>query len=122
MHRTLALLFAVVALAVAAGKTYTFRLNEPAVVGATELKPGEHTLQIVDRNAFIIDGKPATRTPVKVETANEKFLRTSVIINTGGAKARIEEISLGGSNTKLVVASPAADAGAGSGTAAGASN
>jgi hypothetical protein len=122
MHRTLALLFAAVALAVAAGKTYTFTLYDPAMAGATELKPGEHSLQIVDGNAFIVDGKPATRTPVKVETANEKFSRTSILVNTGGGKRRIEEISLGGSNTKLVVAMPAADAGAGSSSAAGASN
>jgi hypothetical protein len=122
MHRTLALLFAVVALAVAAGKTYTITLNRPTTAGATELKAGEHQLRLVDGNAFIIDGKPDTRTPVKVETVNEKFSHTSVILYVGSGKTRITEVSLAGSNTKLVVAEPGVGAGSGANGATGANN
>jgi len=121
MHRTLPLFFAAVTLAVCAGKTYTFTLFQPTMVGATELKPGEHRLQL-DGNAFVIDGKAATRTPVKVETVNEKYNQTSVRIDSGGGKARIEEVRLGGSNTRLVVSAPGAGGGAGSSGVSGASN
>lgn len=119
MKRILPLFFAAVAIAVCAGKTYTFTLLHPTVVGATELKPGEHRLQL-DGNAFIVDGKPGTRTQVKVETANEKFNQTAVRVDTAGDKARIQEIRLGGSSTRLVVESGAG--GAGSSGATGATN
>jgi hypothetical protein len=120
MHRTLPLFFAAVALAVCAGKTYTITLHSPAVAGATELKPGEHTVQLVDGNAIVIDGKTDTRTPVKVETANRKFDETSVRIDSDGGKAHIREIRLGGSTTRLVVAESVSASGASG--AAGASN
>jgi len=104
MHRTLALFLTVVALGVCAGKTYTMKLQSPAVVGNTELKAGEYTVQLVDQNTVVIDGKASTRTPVKVETVKEKFDRTSVRVDTSAGKARVLEIRLGGTTTKLVVA------------------
>jgi hypothetical protein len=122
MHRTLPLFFAVVTLAVCAGKTYNFTLQNPTVAGATELKPGAHTLQLVDGNAFVVDGKAETRTPVKVETVNEKYSQTSVRIDSEGGKARILEVRLGGSKTRLVVAAPGTVAGSGSNGGSGASN
>jgi hypothetical protein len=120
MHRTLPLFFAVAALAFCAGKTYTFTLLQPAVVGTTELKPGEHRLML-DGNIFVVDGKADTRTTVKVETVSEKFNQTSVRTDSSGGKPRIQEIRLGGSSTKLVVAESGSgsSAGAGSGGSSG---
>jgi hypothetical protein len=110
MHRTLPLFFAVVALAVCAGKSYTITLFSPATVGNNELKAGEYRVQIVDQNALVIDGKGDTRTAVKVETVKEKFSNTSVRIDTTDGKARVQEIRLGGTNTKLVIAAPSTNA------------
>jgi hypothetical protein len=118
MKRIFALFFAAATLAFCAGKTYTFTLLQPAVVGATELKPGEHRLML-DGNIFVVDGKAATRTTVKVETVNEKFNQTSVRTGSDGGKSRIQEIRLGGSNTKLVVAESGAGSGAGPGSGGG---
>ncbi len=111
MQRIFPLFLAAAAIAVCAGKTYTITLNEPAVAGATELKAGEHRVQLVDGNAVIIDGKAGSRTPVKVETAGDKYSETTVRLDSEGGKARIREIRLGGSNTKLVIGESGAGAG-----------
>jgi hypothetical protein len=105
------LFFAAVALAVCAGKTYTITLYNPATVGNTELKPGDYKVELVDQNAVIINGKTDTRTPVKVETVKEKFAQTSVRTTVSDGKTRVQEIRLGGTNTKLVVTEPSTNAG-----------
>jgi hypothetical protein len=111
MYRSIALFFAVVALAVCAGKTYTITLLGPATVGSTDLKAGEHRVTMLDQNTVVIDGKADSKTTVKVETAKDKYDRTSIRVNTGDGKSRVQEIRLGGTATKLVIADPGANAG-----------
>ena len=119
MQRILALMLAAAAIAVCAGKTYTITLHQPALAGSTELKAGDHRVQLVDGNAVVIDGKAAVRVPVKVETAGEKYAETTVRIEGGEGKARLMEIRLGGSTTKLVLGASGDKAGS-SPSAAGA--
>jgi hypothetical protein len=103
MIRKVLLSFAVVALAAVAGtKSYTVNLFEPAVLGGTELKPGEYKVEVVDQKAVIRNGKLHGEFPVKVETSGSKYGATSVRFSNGDGKLHIREIQIGGTSTKLV--------------------
>jgi hypothetical protein len=110
MQRTLLSFVAVAALAFCAEKTYTVTLFSPATAGNTELQPGTYKVQIVDQKAILLHGKSDARIAVTVETEKEKFNDTSVRIDKADGKARLQEIRLGGTNTKLVIAEPATSA------------
>jgi hypothetical protein len=94
-------LFAFAAMAMAAGKTYTVKLYEPAMLGTTELKPGEYRVEVTDQKAVLKSGKVQKEADVKVETADSKFDTTTVRLSSG-TKPQIQEIRLGGTRTKLV--------------------
>ena len=95
--------FAFVGLAIASAKTYSLNLMTPAVLGGTELQPGEYRLEVADQKAVIRAGKVEVQAAVKVETASAKYSRTSVLLAESGGKMRIAEICIGGTTTKLVL-------------------
>jgi hypothetical protein len=91
-----------IAAAVASAKSYTVNLMQPAMFGSVELKPGEYKVEVNDQTAVIRNGKVHGETAVKVENVESKFDTTTIRYDTGGAKAKIQEIRLGGTKTKLV--------------------
>src|ERR1039457_6942542 len=106
--------FLVAGLAVASASSYTVKLFEPAMVGTTELKPGEYRIEVNDQKAVIRQGKVQAESPVKVDEGDTKFASTVVrYVNNADGKARIQEIRIGGTKTKLVFTTenPAAAAG-----------
>lgn len=95
-------LVAFAGMALAAGKSYPVTLYGPAMVGNTELKAGEYRVEIENDKAIIKSGKKTQKeAPVKVENSDEKYPTTSVRLS-GGEKKQIQEIRIGGTNTKLV--------------------
>ncbi len=95
--------FATLALAIASAATnYKVTLFQNSTIGGTELKPGEYKLEVNDNKVVVKSGKKTIEADVKVETANEKFGATSVRYNTADGKNQVQEIRLGGTNTKLV--------------------
>lgn len=88
-------------MALAAGKSYTMKLYAPAMVGNTELKAGEYRVEVENDKAVIKSGKTQKEATVKVEAADSKYSSTSVRLG-GGEKPQIQEIRLGGTNTRLV--------------------
>ena len=95
--------FLVAGLAAASARTYTVSLFETAMVGATELKPGEYKIEVNDQKAVIRKGKVQTESPVKVEEGDTKFAATVVRYNNNAdGKVRIQEIRIGGTKTRLV--------------------
>jgi hypothetical protein len=95
--------FLVAGLAVASARSYTISLFEPAMVGSTELKPGNYKLEVNDQTAIIRQGKIQTESPVKVEEGDTKFDTTVVrYVPSADGKAHIQEIRIGGTKTKLV--------------------
>jgi hypothetical protein len=88
-------------MALAAGKSYTVTLYGPAMVGNTELKAGEYRVEVDHDKAVIKSGKTQKEATVKVETAESKYTNTTVRLGAG-EKPQIQEIRLGGTNTKLV--------------------
>ena len=102
MKRIFLFSFLVAGLAVASAKSYTVHLFQSAMVGTTELKPGEYQVEVVDQKAVIRNGKIESEAPVKVETNDAKYDSTTVRFSNGDGKMHIQEIRLGGTKTKLV--------------------
>jgi hypothetical protein len=96
--------FATLALAVAsAASSYRVTLFQPSFVAGTELKPGDYKVTLKDDNkAVISSGKTSVEATVKTETAESKFSSTTVRYSNGDGKYKLQEIRLGGTNTKLV--------------------
>ena len=103
MIKRLAVVFAIVALGVAAAETYKVTLFQPTVVQGKELKPGQYKLDLKNNVLVIADGKESVETTVKVETSNQKFSTTSIRYATADGKFTIQEIRLGGTRTRLVI-------------------
>lgn len=94
-------IFATVAIASAAS-SYRVTVFEPSVINGTEVKPGEYKIEVKDSTAVITRGKQVIEAPVKIESAPSKFSATSVRYTNGNGKQSVDEIRLGGTNTKLV--------------------
>jgi hypothetical protein len=99
------LTFATLAVAVAsAASSYKVTLFQPSIVAGKELQPGVYKVELKEGTAVLSKGKESVEAPVKTETADTKFGSTSVRYRNGDGKFRIEEIRIGGTNTKLVFA------------------
>lgn len=102
MRQKLLLAFAIAGLAVASAKTYTITLYQNSSINGTELKAGDYKVEVKDQKAVIKAGKVSVEAPVKVESEDKKFASTTVRYATDGGKNSVQEIRLGGTNTKLV--------------------
>ena len=102
MKSKLLLAFAVIGLAVASAKSHTVTLYTPALVGSTELKPGSYTLEVQDSKAVLRNGKVRVEADVKVETNGTRYATTTVRFAEANGKMKIQEIRLGGANTRIV--------------------
>ena len=103
MIRKIALILVAAGLAVAAGRSYSVTLFEKATFGSTELAPGDYKIEVADQKAIIRQGKIQSESAVKVEESASKYDSTSVRLTNKDGKARIEEIHLGGTKTKLIM-------------------
>ena len=92
------------ALVTASAASHRITLFQPSVVSGTELKPGDYKLEHSDSKVVISKGKQSVEAQVKVESGDSKFSATSVRYANAGGKYRVQEIRLGGTNTKLVFA------------------
>ncbi len=104
MTKKILMLFAVLGLAaMASAKSYSITLFEPSMVGPTELKPGQYTLELKDQKVIFHSGKETYEATVKVENADSKYASTSVRYSNGDGKYHVQEIHLGGTTMRLVV-------------------
>jgi len=97
------LAFLVVALGAVSAKTYKVTFYQPAVVGNTELRPGDYKLDLQDTKVVLKGERVAAESAVKIETAGSNFPATTVRYTTTDGKTRVQEIRLGGTNMKLVL-------------------
>ena len=102
MLKNLLICLVTVALVTASAATYRVTLFQPSVVNGTELAPGDYKLELKDTQIVLSKGKATAQANVRVETAEAKFSSTSVRYTNGDGKFKIQEIRLGGTNTKLV--------------------
>lgn len=102
MFRNIMVAFVLFAVALAwAANGYKVNLQKPAIVGGTEIKAGEYKLELNDGKAMLINGKTSVEADVKVETNPNKFDRTSACCLGEDGKYRLQEIRVGGTNTKV---------------------
>ena len=102
MIRTFAFFLMMAAAALASAKSYTVNLLSPATINGVELQPGEYKVDVNDQTAVIHRGKVRSETPVKVESGENKYDSTTVRLDNSAGKAKIQEIRIGGTKTKLV--------------------
>lgn len=95
-------LFLTVSLMVASAATYNVTLFQPSVVSGTELKPGDYKLTVEDGKAMIVKGKEKVEAAVKLENGDTKNSSTSVRYINENGKMKVQEIRLGGTNTRVV--------------------
>ena len=104
--------FAITALVFAAaalGETaHRITLDKPAVVNGTELKAGEYKVEINGEKVTISNKKTSVDTSARIETAAEKYRSTTVCCLGDNGKYNLQEIRLGGTNQKLIVAAETA--------------
>ena len=100
-----ALVFAAAALGATA---HRITLDKPAIVNGTELKAGEYKLEINGAKVTISNKKTSVDTSARIETAAEKYRSTTVCCLGDNGKYNLQEIRLGGTNQKLIVAAETA--------------
>jgi hypothetical protein len=103
MFPKIVLALSTVALAMASSAgNYRITLLQPSLVHGTELKAGDYKLEVDNDKAVFRNGKKEMEAPVKVESGDEKFSRTTFKYNQAEGKYQLQEIRIGGSHTKLV--------------------
>jgi hypothetical protein len=101
--------FALAALA-ANPNNFKVTLNHPTWVGGKLLKPGEYKIQVDGTKAMLKGDKESAETAVKMETGDKKYDSTTLNVRSNGDKNQLEDIRVGGSNTKIVFQSGSAAA------------
>jgi hypothetical protein len=98
-------IFALLGAAFASAKSYNVTLFQPAMVGDVQLAPGDYKLDVVGDKLVFKGGKSVVAaSPVKQETGDTHYLTTTVRFDNSAGKMRIQEVHLGGTSTKLVLA------------------
>lgn len=95
-------LFLTIGLVCASAATYQVTLFQPSLVAGKQLKPGDYKLVLEDSKAIIQKGKDKVEASVKVQQGETRFASTSVRYADDNGKLKVQEIRLGGTNTKLV--------------------
>jgi len=96
-------------LGILSAKSYSITLTNPTQAGDVQLKAGDYRMKVEGGMAVFSDvnSNKQFSVPVTVENSDSKFNDTAVITTNQGGVDRIQEIDLGGSHTKLEVATPA---------------
>ncbi|MBI4890455.1 MAG: hypothetical protein HY821_07495 [Acidobacteria bacterium] len=95
-------LFLTIAMVCASAASYSVTLFQPSQVGGKDLKPGEYKLTVDKDKAIISQGKDKVEAQVKLESADTKYSTTTVRYADENGKSKVQEIRLGGTNTKVV--------------------
>jgi hypothetical protein len=72
------------------------------MLGTIELAPGHYSVDVADMKAVFRNGRIHGEAPVKMEDADAKYNRTSVVLINSSGQMRIQEIHIAGTKTKLV--------------------
>lgn len=102
MHKRLAVI-ALLGISLASAKSYTITLSDACQAGGAQLKPGQYTLKLDGPKVVLVDSRGnSIETTAKIETADRKFDRTTMVISRAGGAARLQSIALAGSKSKVV--------------------
>jgi hypothetical protein len=103
MTKRFLIVFTSLALAIAsAASSYRITLFQKSEVAGKQLKPGEYKMSLQGDKVILSQGKQTVEASVKVETSETKFGSTTVRYTGDESNARIQEIRIGGTNTKVI--------------------
>jgi hypothetical protein len=91
-----------------AASSYHVRISDPTWVGQSQLKPGDYEVRVEGDKVSFKQGKNVVAVPAKVETNTAKFSETQMDIKTENGQAKLKEIDLGGTKSKVVLSDSAA--------------
>lgn len=86
-----------------AASTYHVRISDPTWVGQTELKPGEYEVRVEGDKVTFKQGKNVFTVNAKVETNARKFSDTQLDIKNENGQAKLKELDLGGTTSKILL-------------------
>ena len=112
MFKKFVVSIALAGLAIASAAQHRVTIFEESVVNGTTLKPGDYKLVIDGAKATLSRGKQTVEAPVSLQKSDAKYASTSVRYSSGSGANRVQEIRVGGTDTRVVFDSVA-------GTAAG---
>src|SRR5580692_8967593 len=90
-----------------AASTYHIRIADPTWVGQTQLKAGEYDVKVDGDKVTFKSGKNIVAVAAKVETNTVKFADTQMDIKTENGQAKLRELDLGGTKSKIVLSESA---------------
>jgi len=105
MFKKFLISFATIAVAAASAATYHVRLVQDTLINGTELKAGEYKVDVLDKDSKAVfhKGHATTEAKVKVENASSKFRQTTFRYDQEpNGKMKLQELNIGGSNTRLI--------------------
>jgi hypothetical protein len=91
----------------AAGVTYKISLLDDSVVDGKQVKAGDYKVELKDNTAILTHGKKSIEVPAKTETSPTRFSQTEIQYSKNN---NLQEIRVGGTNTKIVFGAGAATA------------
>jgi hypothetical protein len=86
-----------------AASTYHVKIADPTWVGTTELKPGEYEVKVDGDKITFKQGKNVIAVSAKVETNASKFSDTQMDVKTENGQAKLKELDLGGTKSKIML-------------------
>ena len=109
MIQRILVVFAILAVVVASagtvpapGGSYKITFTQTSVVKGVEFKPGDYRLSVLADKVTITAGKQTFDVAAKVESVEKKFDTTAIRYVTEAGKAKVSEIRVGGTKTKLL--------------------
>src|ERR1700689_4022601 len=86
-----------------AASTYHVKIADPTWVGGTQLKPGESDVKVDGDKITFKQGKNVVAVAAKVETNATKYSDTQMDIKTENGQAKLKELDLGGTKSKIML-------------------
>jgi hypothetical protein len=86
-----------------AASSYHVKIADPTWVGGTQLKPGEYEVKVDGDKVTFKQGKNVIAVAAKVETNASKFSDTQMDIKTENGQAKLKELDLGGTKSKIML-------------------
>ena len=91
--------FTTIAVIAASAASYNVSFADNTSIDGKSIKAGDYKVELKDNMAVLRHKKEQTEVPAHLETAGSKFANTMVRFGRSG---EVQEICIGGTNTKLV--------------------
>ena len=86
-----------------AASSYHIMIVDPTWVGQSQLKPGEYEVRVDGDKVTFKQGKNVVAVSAKVETSASKFSDTQMDVKTVNGQAKLQELDLGGTKSKIML-------------------